>query len=444
MIFFSHRTRRALRDRLQQLPLGLSHYSYGHVCQRFMKVLSLLELSHAELTMPEIYSSYADIVVESGPTNNRRPSHIIFKAFEEIRVLKGAYNIAHVAWEYDRLPRFSRLPKQHRLRTNPLNDYVHALSLVDEVWVGCEFTKSVFVQEGLRNVHVIPAPVTLGQDRGTSSFSISELNIEIVEGTKEATHGAVIGGQATFPLESIFMTAADCRARGGRVFLSILNPHDPRKNSGALIAGFQKYVHRTNRNDLLIVKVLVDGKYNSLQDVFKVILPRRFSEAGLRFDAVDCTNILFLRASMSEYDMARLYRAADYYLCSSNAEGQNLPLLEAMMHGVVPISSMNTAMADYVSDETGFVLRGNVGPVYDSVASVYGIFGSEWSETSATDVAFGLRLTDALSGDDLKRKQYAARSNVERRYSLEAVASLVQARLRDICGDTGKVASAKI
>jgi hypothetical protein len=138
-LYYSVRTRHALTRQFSQLPLGLPHYSYGIVSQKFITLLADMGIGTIELTMPEIYPSHCSI----GPRkpNTPRPVHLMFKAFDEIRLLKGVYNIAHVAWEYNRLPSFDRLPKFHPKRSHPLNDYVYALSLVDEVWVGCSFTR---------------------------------------------------------------------------------------------------------------------------------------------------------------------------------------------------------------------------------------------------------------------------------------------------------------
>ena len=52
--------------------------------------------------------------------------------------------------------------------------------------------------------------------------------------------------------------------------------------------------------------------------------------------------------------MSALYCIADFYICTSAAEGQNLPLLEAMAHGSVPVSTGNTAMADYITADNAF------------------------------------------------------------------------------------------
>lgn len=106
MIYYSVRTRKALKERLSRLPLGLPHYSYGIVCKKFLSMFEETGIQVAELPMPEIYPSYRDLRRPTG--DQSRPIHLMFKAFDEFRLLKGAYNIAHVAWEYGSLPSFGR------------------------------------------------------------------------------------------------------------------------------------------------------------------------------------------------------------------------------------------------------------------------------------------------------------------------------------------------
>jgi hypothetical protein len=92
MIYYSVRTRKALKERLSRLPLGLPHYSYGIVCKKFLNLFEETGIQVAELPMPKIYPSYRDLRRPTG--DQSRPIHLMFKAFDEFRLLKGAYNIA--------------------------------------------------------------------------------------------------------------------------------------------------------------------------------------------------------------------------------------------------------------------------------------------------------------------------------------------------------------
>jgi hypothetical protein len=159
MIYYSHRTRKALAEGKLFLPLGFAHYSYGTVCRKFLDMFEQARMPVQELLMPEIYPSSRHIFP---PSKAARPLHIAFKPYEEIRLLKGAANVAHVAWEFDKLPRLGDLPHNHPRRANVMNDYVHVLGMVSEVWVGCTYTKRIFEEHGLNNVQIVPAPIAVG------------------------------------------------------------------------------------------------------------------------------------------------------------------------------------------------------------------------------------------------------------------------------------------
>jgi hypothetical protein len=57
MIYYSRRTRKALAEGRDYLPLGFAHYSYGNVCCKFLKALHAERIEAHELIMPEVYPS---------------------------------------------------------------------------------------------------------------------------------------------------------------------------------------------------------------------------------------------------------------------------------------------------------------------------------------------------------------------------------------------------
>jgi len=444
-LYYSVRTRQALKEAFEQVPLGLPHYSYGIVCSKFLRLFADLGIEPTELLMPEMYPSSA--YVNRHNATMPRPIHLMFKSFEEFRLLKGAYNLAHVAWEYRKLPTFDRLPKFHAKWVHPLNDYIHALSLPDEIWVGCAFTKETLIRAGVSNVHVIPAPIAVAQrsyqaDDDPERPGNAMGPLQIFECTRSAMAWARSQELNSLPGESLFWRMDDCKSRSGKIFLSVFNPHDPRKNPGAMLAGFQRYVREGRQNDLLVIKILVDDNYNKFSDVLRVILPRRCAESLNSFDFIDCKNIVLVCGLMTDQEMGRLYSAADFYLCTSNAEGQNLPLLEAMARGALPISPATTAMADYICDDNAIVLPTTEGAVYDSVATAYGLQETVWDEVLTGEVAAGLERARSLHRDTIEVKRGAAVKSVRDRYAPEIVSNLVQQRLGAIelsrQGDTSK------
>ena len=66
MIYYSHRTRKALAEGHTYLPLGFAHYSYGSVCQKFLKLFEGSGLKAQEVVMPEIYADAAHLQRAAG------------------------------------------------------------------------------------------------------------------------------------------------------------------------------------------------------------------------------------------------------------------------------------------------------------------------------------------------------------------------------------------
>jgi hypothetical protein len=74
------------------IPLELAYYSHALAAQRILKAISLLGAKTQELIRRELYS--AEVAFESLKQFHPGDIHVIFKPIEEIRILRGAYNIA--------------------------------------------------------------------------------------------------------------------------------------------------------------------------------------------------------------------------------------------------------------------------------------------------------------------------------------------------------------
>ena len=429
MNYFSHRTRKALAEGHTYLPLGFAHYSYGSVCQKFQRLFKEGGLSAQELIRPEIYAKASDVPGEI----TGRPLHIAFKPYEEIRLLKGAANVAHVAWEFDRLPSFAGLPFDHPRRANMLNDYVHMLSLVSEIWVGCDYTKRVFEAQGLAHVEIMPAPIETGRAPPERLPLIGAMRqIGCLELTRNAM-AAVLEGSITPRLDRVTLfRAAETRATGGRVFLSVFNPGDPRKNVAALLLGFQEFQSQRKHRDLLIIKLVLPASADSLRDALTKDLPKYFDYSGVPFSFLDCGNIVVVPEHLSTEDLASLYQAADFYVCTSAAEGQGLPLQEAMAAGLVPISPAVTAMEDYVKDNHAIIMQPKRAPIPMSVAQAYGLSDLSWKLVDSHEVVLALTKAVALSPMEYQRRARAAWKFIHDNYGFDAIRQRLLARLEEL------------
>lgn len=429
MIYYSHRTRKSLAEGHAFLPFGFAHYSYGSVCKKFLKLCKDGGLSTQELVMPEIYADSSHLKPSAGGV---RPVHIAFKPYEEFRLLKGAANVVHVAWEFDKVPTFDDLPYNHPHRDNILNDYVHVLGMASEIWVGCEYTKAIFAAYGLNRVEVIPAPITAAKAEIENELETKLHKIGCLEFSRKAI-SAYTSSIASVPLNNnAIFRADDCHDFGGKVFFSVFNPGDPRKNAAALFLGFQEYLRRTNRNDLLVVKLVLDGSAESIKNALTNELPKYFDYAGIPMSFMDCSNILLVPSLLSSEEMAALYRAADFYVCTSAAEGQGLPLQEAMAAGLVPISSAETAMADYIKPDHAIVIGTKSAPIPLQVAQTYGLWGVNWRLPDHHDVMRGFEQAAAMPQDEYKKRSRKAQRFIQNRYGFDAIHKKILARIKEL------------
>ena len=280
----------------------------------------------------------------------KRIIHLIWRSTEEIRILKGAYNIVCFAWEFEVLRDFD-LPKTH-----PFINQRRMLSLVDEIWVPSSYTADILRKYGLENVHFIPAPVEATVNRQGSTESLLSLgqlgvvplhlnslktrdvNKLILQKKKKSLINAIVN---------------DNRGTSSKtIFLAIFNPEDERKNLDLLLRSFD-YFSQENPHCLLIVKLLTSQKRHTIEEVVS-----RF--VGDKLEGITIfnnNNIWLLNDFLSDEKMAALYAFADFYISLSIAEGQNLPLIEAMAAGCISISPSVTAMRDYITPENSVVVK---------------------------------------------------------------------------------------
>jgi hypothetical protein len=428
MIYYSHRTRKALAEGHTYLPLGFAHYSYGAVCRSFVKAFDESGVEASEILRPELYAHAQHIF----PNRSiEKLFHISFKPFNEVRVLKGAYNVAHVYWEFGSLPTLGKLTTEHSHRSNILNDYVHVLNMVDEIWVGCNYTKRILESYSLNNVHVVPAPIlSIGKDRDPHRRRAIELRrLGSLEMSQKRIRAFVddIGSSKLYG--STLFKADECISGGGRIFLSVFNPGDPRKNAAAMMLGFQDYISHSARNDLLIIKLIIDDRPETFRTTLTEYLPRQFSIAGIPLSYLDCSNILVIPGRLSDQELHDLYCIADFYLCTSAAEGQGLPMQEAMAAGVVPISPCETAMQDYINNDNAIIIHGTEEPLPRQITDAYALDYGTWKIVNYREVSRGLSEAIELSNDEYTKLSERATQIIKTDFGREHVIGRVLDRL---------------
>jgi hypothetical protein len=225
---------------------GRQHYSYGIARRKFEMALRCLDVELHDVPRPEIYAAPV-----SRAFLDNASCHLIFKPTEWIRLLKGVWNIAWVIWEFDKLTGRQTSGPHH-----PFTDIRRMLTIPQEIWTPCEFTRRVFRAAGIPNVHCIPAPIVVSRMAEPFRFpeippdldKVPWINLRIGFGR----YGDI---NRSFPshrhrLSEIILEFSD--GNQPLVFVPILNPHEPAKNLTALIGGFLEFHNEHPRSLLLL------------------------------------------------------------------------------------------------------------------------------------------------------------------------------------------------
>lgn len=329
-VFYSFRVQEELLNVNDSLIWGKAHYSYKVVKNKYIDLLQNNHIKVHEIIRPEIYKH--KIAFDFLKYFQAGDIHLIFKPFEEIRILKGAYNIGIIAWEFDRI-------NTTVFDSAPFSNHLRVLSMLDEVWVLCEYTKKVLQQHNLKNVYCVPAPVKC-------IAPIHKSSVKNLIGDLPAVKLNTINLDS----QTTFVTLYNNLKYIKKIYLTVINPWDRRKNIEDIISSFVKFSNKYNQA-LLIVKLVIDNQGTSLYNINEILAKKLNLKSA---------NIIFISHNLTDDCMSALMQSVDYYYCLSKAEGQNLPLIEAMGVGTVPVSVTHTAMADYIQENNAFTITSSL------------------------------------------------------------------------------------
>ncbi len=131
----------------------------------------------------------------------------------------------------------------------------------------------------------------------------------------------------------------------GRVYTTILNPEDGRKNWEDIVTAFC-FAFRDDSSKTLVLKLTCPDMSPTWGRLFHL-----FSQ----LNPFAC-RVVVIHGFLSADEMGALVEVTDFVVNASSAEGQCLPLLEFMSAGVPAIAPCHTAMASYINPENAIVL----------------------------------------------------------------------------------------
>jgi hypothetical protein len=406
--------------------LGVTHYSYRFAEAKFISLLTKMDYMPTKVDMPEYF---ADKFALSSICNTAAlPSvHLIFRSTEEIRLLKCAYNIACFAWEFDVL-KDRTLPDE-----NPFRNQRRMLSLCQEVWVPSDYTKNVLQKYGIQRVRRIPAPVTRASPTRMTfnqamaylcRLPVAPLLINAVTPRKTRSRDAAL---RTVPMLDWLVQHRQANVTLD-VYLTILNPQDHRKSLDSILRAFD-YFTGDNRQSVLIVKLVTSKSRVTLADAATNLVFEELQGGTYLANPA----IAFFSDYLSEMQMSALYSLADFYISASIAEGQNLPLQEAMLNGCIAISTKHTAMEDYLSARNCIEID-CTDVVADDPNLAGHISGKELIISAPTTFSIyeALNVAAALSSERRSSIAAVGSTTIEKHYGVSPVSDLVDSAFQDI------------
>ena len=180
----------------------------------------------------------------------------------------------------------------------------------------------------------------------------------------------------------------------------MLNPFDHRKQLPAMLAGFMQAL-RDHPDAVLLVKLIVDNDATRVYNINE-LLPLHLGFKGA------CPRVVFIGEQLSKAQMHSFLKLGSHYLCTSSAEGLNLPLIEAMLAGVPAVSTRNTAMGTYLDDDNSIGMRSSAQPMTKQGHALADHLKVTHFPPAEDDVATAIRA--ALEQDAADHKAMAARA----------------------------------
>lgn len=367
--------------------LGKTNYSYAFIMKGFLLGLQKMNILHEVIANPEYVP---DIRKQSFSESTL---HFSFYPPDAPRLLKGAYNVLVMAWEFERLRRPYELSSHHAF-----GDPAQMLRRFHEVWAISDFSADAVRRAGIETVYTVPSPILSDVlDHPRPAFpsletifriasqlqDVSWVPLSVVPGLQSAASGEANRRRAS--LRRIL--AENLTGQDPVFFLSIFNIYDYRKQIKPVLDAFVRLA-KSRPNIYLLLKV--SFAHRATEDVNEFMLRHQISDPSEMAPPLVSDRIWITTDVLSREELNWLYDISAFYVSTSHGEGQNLPLLEAMGRGVVPVSVDHTAMRDYISPETGIVVRSSFEPFNLRLRDRYGMYDINTYYVAAQDAYHAL------------------------------------------------------
>lgn len=368
--------------------LGVPGYSHDIVMQLYAPILEswgkVIPVADPENNLEQAISDARD--------NGLEPVHLSVIPCQDAYVSENAPNILMPAWEFPDIP-------DHAFGLNPHNDWTIVASQCAALIVSGPFTSNAFRKSGVTvPIHHVQVPCSESYfdlqnwDRGQKtmiecsgySFRCEDTETETIpmpvtpkrrkpkRGLRKAGQALerkVRGGLRGLVNEQLYRNISDRFKRrkavnvlpekfrterlelDGVVYTSIFNPNDGRKNWQDLLTSFLTALG--DKPDATLVVKLVTRDPVAVANFLKFYRGR---------DIKHQCRLVVTADYLTNEQLVDLTAASTYYIQTTRAEGNCLPLMDFLSAGRPGVSPCHSAISDYFDSEVGFVAESNPEP----------------------------------------------------------------------------------
>ncbi len=376
--------------------LGVAGYSYDFVTQLF---LPLLQQWGEVIPVPSPERNLQS-AVKQAQADGLDAIHLSFLPLQDVCLAQDAPNVVVPAWEFPDVPNFA-------FGLNPQNDWPATANRCDLVLVGNPFTENALRKGGTTvpiRVTQVPVPdeyfklpVWNNSDstrldcpgyvlsggvkavgcRTPTTQEQPELSMlkeigKAIERGVSRNFKRLLGKQVYQWIKQPTLTSRTRRKPkqnsqranirlphpwkekldvSGIIYTSIFNPNDGRKNWQDLLTGFL-FALGDCEDATLVIKLITSNQ----QAIRRVI------DNYIRRDIPHRCNLVFVTDYLNDEQMLQLAENSTYYLQTTRAEGNCLPLMNFLAAGRPGISPAHSAIADYFDEDIGFVVESHPEP----------------------------------------------------------------------------------
>ncbi len=263
-----------------------------------------------------------------------------------------AKKIGFWQWELEKFPREARF----------------AFNLIDEVWCHSAHSENSFRVESNKPVYRVPLPVSVPV---TSKANRSDYGL---------------------PEDSfVFFTSFD-----GASYIS-------RKNPLATIEAFQRAFPKSERNVVLLIKVM----NQQMSSIWRECMGRIASDSRIRV----------INQVMDRIEYYRLLQSIDAVISLHRAEGFGRLMAEAMAYSIPVIASGYSGNMDFMNDDNSWLVPGELVPLFSGDYPFHN--GQRWFSADV-DVASKMLIECREDAAIRLSKAEKGRNTIESNYSIDA------------------------